>query len=144
VIAKAGIVDSMMGHPWVYDSTTGWTTLNDVEDILDRMWAVNFHVPGAVRMEVGIAAAEIAANIVEHSGAKSPVWMRMEARVGLSEVRVNFTDDGPPSPVELERVSLPHEMAETGRGLALAQAVLQTLSYRRNGLNHWTLVSKPF
>lgn len=47
------------------------------------MWTVNFHVPGAVRMEVGIAA--VAANIVEHAGADSPVWMRMEACVGLNE-----------------------------------------------------------
>lgn len=133
-----------MGGPWVYDSTTGWTTLDEVEDILDRMWSVNFHVPGAVRIEVGIAAAEIAANIVEHAGADYPVWMRMEARVGLNEVRVDFTDNGAPIQVELEQVRLPHEMAETGRGLALAQAVLQTLSYRCNGLNHWTLVSKPF
>lgn len=138
------MLDSMMGEPWVYDSTTGWSTLDDIEDILDRMWTVNFHVPGAVRMEVGIAAAEIAANIVEHAGADSPVWMRMEARVGLNEVRVDFTDNGAPSEVELERVRLPHEMAETGRGLAIARAVLQTLSYRHNGLNRWTLVSKPF
>lgn len=138
------MLESMMGDPWVYDSTAGWTTLNEIEDILDRMWAINFHVPGAVRMEVGIAAVEIAANIVEHAGAESPVWMRMEARVGLNEVRVDFTDNGSPSEIALDQVRLPDEMAETGRGLALAQAVLQTLTYRRNGLNHWTLVSKPF
>lgn len=138
------MLENMMGDPWVYDSTAGWTTLNEIEDILDRMWAINFHVPGAVRMEVGIAAVEIAANIVEHAGADSPVWMRMEARVGLNEVRVDFTDNGSPSEIALDQVRLPDEMAETGRGLALAQAVLQTLTYRRNGLNHWTLVSKPF
>ncbi len=134
----------MMGEPWVYDSTAGWTTLNEIEDTLDRMWAINFHVPGAVRMEVGIAAVEIAANIVEHAGADFPVRMRMEARVGLNQVRVDFTDNGSPSEIALDQVRLPDEMAESGRGLALAQAVLQTLTYRRNGLNHWTLVSKPF
>ncbi len=133
-----------MGEAWVYDSTTGWTTLDEIKNTLDQMWTINFHVPGAVRMEVGIAAVEIAANIVEHAGADAPVWMRMEARVGLNEVRVDFTDNGSPSEIELAHVRLPDEMAESGRGLALAQAVLQTLTYRRNGLNHWTLVSKPF
>lgn len=134
----------MVGGAWVYDSITGWATLDEIDNLLERMWSVNFHVPGAVRMEIGMAAAEIAANIVEHAGADRPVRMRMEARVGLNDVRIDFTDDGSPSTIELERVRLPHEMAETGRGLAIAQAVLQTLSYRRHGLNRWTLVSKPF
>lgn len=55
------------------------------------MWTITSHVPGRPWMEVGIAAVEIAANIVEHAGADAPVWMRMEARVGLNEVRVDFT-----------------------------------------------------
>lgn len=139
-----GIMEPMLGEPWIYDAPTGWSTLDEIEDMLDRMWSVNFHVPGAVRMEVGIAAAEIAANIVEHAGSGRTVRIRMEAYVGLNEVRVDFTDDGSPTEVRLDKVCLPDEMAETGRGLALAQAVLQTLSYRRKGINHWTLVSKPF
>jgi anti-sigma regulatory factor (Ser/Thr protein kinase) len=41
-------------------------------------------------------------------------------------------------------LEMPDPMAERGRGLALAQAVLEELNYRRTHLNHWTLVSKPF
>lgn len=134
----------MNGVAWVYDSITGRTTLDEIGDLLDRMWSVNLHVPDAVRLEMGTAAAEIAANIVEHAGAQRPVWVRMEARVGRNDVRIDFTDDGSPNDIELARVRLPHETAEAGRGLAIAQAVLQTLSYRRHGRNHWTLVSKPF
>lgn len=133
-----------MGQAWVLDSTTGSFSLDAIENTLDRMWSVHLHVPTTVRMQIGIAVAEIAGNIVEHAVGARALWARMEARVGLTEVRVEFTDDGSPNSVDLGAVRLPHEMAETGRGLALAQAVLQNLSYRRNGMNHWTLVSKPF
>lgn len=59
-------------------------------------------------------------------------------------VRVDFTDNGAPTLVDVGRVHLPPELAESGRGLAMARAVLQRLSYVRNGLNHWTLESLPF
>lgn len=133
-----------MGQPWVLDSNVGTFSLDEVDDVLTRMWSVHLHVPIEVQMHVGIAVGEIAGNIVEHAGAHNSVWIRMEARVGRNEVRVDFTDDGAPSAVDLGRVGLPDELSETGRGLALAQAVLKNLSYRRNGLNHWTLISHPF
>lgn len=139
-----GTLGYVMGQPWVLDSKAGSFTLNAVDGILERMWSVHGHVPAMVKMHIGIAVSEIAGNIVEHAGSGREGWVRMEARVGANEVRVDFVDDGSPTMVDLDEVSLPDEMAETGRGLALARAVLRTLSYRRNGLNHWTLVSHPF
>lgn len=133
-----------MGQSWVLDSNVEAFSLDEVDDVLARMWSVHIHVPITVQIQMGIAVGEIAGNIVEHAGPPTSVWVRMEARVGLNDVRVDFTDDGTPSSVDLARVCLPEDMSETGRGLALAQAVLDSLSYRRNGLNHWTLVSKPF
>lgn len=126
------------------DSDVGSFSFDEVHDVLARMWSAHRNVPIWVQMHVGIAVGEIAGNIVEHAGVHSSVWIRMEARVGRNAVRVDFTDDGAPSEVDLGRVRLPDELSENGRGLALAQAVLKTLSYRRNGLNHWTLISHPF
>jgi serine/threonine-protein kinase RsbW len=40
---------------------------------------------------------------------------------------------------------MPDEVAERGRGLAMAQAALRLLAYFRDELgNHWRLVSKAF
>jgi serine/threonine-protein kinase RsbW len=40
-------------------------------------------------------------------------------------------------------MSLPDELAESGRGPAIALGVLDELSYRRDKSgNHWTLVSR--
>lgn len=134
----------MQPEPQVLETNAGPRTLDEIADVLERTWAVHGRVPGAIRMQVGIAAAEIGSNIIEHSGQGNPIWIRMEVQVLPDAVQVEFCDDGIPARLDLTGVTLPDEMSERGRGLALAQAVLQTLSYRRSSVNHWLLVSKPF
>lgn len=68
----------------------------------------------------------------------------MEVTVLPTQIRVEFTDDGVPAHIDLTAVCLPDDMAERGRGLALAKAVLEHLSYHRDSVNRWILVSKPF
>ena len=54
-----------------------------------------------------------------------------------------FTDEGDPADVDLTTVTMPDAMAERGRGLALAKACLDQLTYRRDSTgNHWTLAVK--
>lgn len=68
----------------------------------------------------------------------------MEVQALPGEVRVQFTDDGVAARFDLNAVRMPDAMAERGRGLALARAVLDLLCYQRYACNHWTLVSKQF
>lgn len=126
------------------DTVTGSGTLNDISGVLDRIWSAHSHVPDVVRVQIGIAAVEIGANIVEHASHGRSVRLRMMVDVRPDEVEVIFTDDGPPAVVDLGAVSMPHEMAEGGRGLALAQAALGRLNYCRDLVNRWTLISKRF
>ena len=99
-------------------------------------------MPSEVRVEVGIAAGEIAANILEHGCAGE---LQMEIAVFSNEVHVEFTDGGNPAEVDLFRIRMPDETAERGRGLALAQSALRLLAYFRDELgNHWRLVSRAF
>lgn len=130
--------------PIVLETTAGPHTLGQIEAVLEEAWSQHNHVPEQVRMQVGIASGEIGANIVEHAAQGQPIRILMEVRVLTGEVWVEFTDDGIPARVDLNAVHLPDEMAERGRGLALAQAVLARLSYQRNSMNHWVLVSKRF
>jgi len=117
-------------------------TLGDVQTALDTFWSHHDEVPTGVRLEVGIAAAEIAANILEHGCAGE---LQMDIAVVADEVQVEFTDSGDPAEIDLFLIRMPDEMAERGRGLALAQATLRLLSYFRDELgNHWRLVSKAF
>ncbi|MFN8072135.1 MAG: ATP-binding protein [Mycobacterium sp.] len=122
------------------DITAGPSTLDDVQTALDDFWSHHDEVPREVRMEVGIAAAEIVANILEHGCA---CGLHMEIQVLPDAVEIEFTDDGNPAEVDLFTVRMPDEDAERGRGLPLAQAALRMLAYFRDEVgNHWKLVSK--
>ena len=117
-------------------------TLSEVQAALEAFWSLHDEVPVGVRMEIEIAASEIAANIVEHC---CPAGLRMELHILLNEVQVEFTDTGAPVAVDLDAVCMPDEMAERGRGLAMARAALRLLSYFRDEVgNHWKLVSRAF
>ena len=124
---------------------TGPATLDEIGTILERMWSLHPHVPDSVRTQIVIAVGEIGANIVEHAARGGPVRLRMEVLVSLEEVRVAFLDDGPSAQMQITAPpEMPDEMAESGRGLALAHAVLDRLWYHRQIFNHWILVSKRF
>ena len=94
-------------------------------------------------MRLGIAVSEIAANIIEHASAPLGrlVQLQMWAHVHENEVLVKFADDGIPGPSSaLPSEAMPDELAERGRGLPLAQSVLNRLTYHRaDETNHWTL-----
>jgi len=126
----------------VLETTTGPETLEEIQRILDELWSAH-DIPELVRMHTDLAVSEIGANIIEHSGDGGPVRLRMEVEVVPGVVRVTFTDNGHPAPVDLSQVAMPDEMSERGRGLAIAYRVLDELSYRRDGEgNHWTLVRR--
>lgn len=119
----------------------------EIQRTLEKTWVAHSDVPETTRLEVGIAAAEVGSNIIEHAGRGRDLSVRMEVWVLGDEVRVEFTDDGLPAQIDLDFVSarMPDVMAENGRGLALARASLRELSYRRDTAgNHWTLVSRKF
>ena len=119
--------------------------LGAIQAELDSLWLIHPHVPDDVRTQMAIAAAEIGANIVEHTGARQPVQIRMGSELVGDQVHVGFTDDGPPADIDLASVAMPDAMAKRGRGLAMAQSVLDQLAYRYDDLgNHWTLISQRF
>jgi serine/threonine-protein kinase RsbW len=131
---------SMTESHVVLDTTTGPETLDEIQATLDRLWEAH-DVDDVVRMHMDLAAGEIGANIIEHSSEGHPVRLRLEVELLQDAVRATFLDDGHPSPVDLTGVSMPGEVSERGRGLAIAHRVLDELSYRRDREgNHWTLV----
>ena len=122
--------------------TNGPAALEQIHAALEAFWRKHEQVPQHIRNEIGIATAEIAANILEHARAVT-VWMELNARPDA--VEIEFTDAGEAVELDLDAASMPDEMAESGRGLALAQAALRLLSYFRDEFgNHWQLVSNAF
>ncbi len=124
------------------EALTGPDTLAEIQRTLDLAWSED-EVPEYTKMCIELAVSEISTNIIAYSGDGQPVRLRMVVNVRPDNVAVMFTDDGHPAPVDLDRVSMPDETAESGRGLALAHRVLDELSYRRDQQgNHWTLTRR--
>ncbi len=130
--------------PYRLEFDSGPEALAEIEQLLANAWSAHPYIPEMIRTQVAIATGEIGANILEHAGAGRLLRLAMEIKVLANEVWVEFTDNGGPFHLDLNAVSLPDDMAERGRGLPLAKAVLDRLIYERDALNHWTLVSKRF
>jgi serine/threonine-protein kinase RsbW len=129
--------------------------LDAVHAAVDRFWAkvdtTVTHPPNEQwRARFATALAEIAANIIRHAypGGREPRPMRLHLYAYPDRVEALFSDQGvafiPPPPAEDEPEFDLLDLPESGRGLAVAQACLDELEYRRTGegTNEWRLVKR--
>ncbi|MCW3040437.1 MAG: putative anti-sigma regulatory factor, serine/threonine protein kinase [Solirubrobacterales bacterium] len=115
--------------------------LEQLHLLLERFW-LTVDVPGAERDRFTLALAELVGNLVVHGRRVDGTPATLELRLAGSptELRAVLEDDGAPVP-DPGRRELPDESAVSGRGLAMAYAVLDELAYeRRAGRNRWRLV----
>jgi len=111
---------------------------------VDRLWSRR---PDPVwRAEFATGVGEIADNIVQHAYSTSPPGMlTCRLRVFDHAVEACFTDTGtayvPSSTTARDEPDDPMSLLESGRGLALAEATVDELTYTRapGGLNQWCL-----
>ena len=128
-------------------------TLEAVHFELDQFWTqVNSSLVSSVtdrwKLEFTTAFSEICANVIQHAFAESlrPGTMALLLRLYSDRVEAEITDDGAvfheelltADPVPRRDADLP----ESGRGLQVARALLDTLRYRRSqeSKNQWLLV----
>ncbi|QWZ08269.1 ATP-binding protein [Nocardioides panacis] len=87
------------------------------------------------------AIVEIHGNVVEHGHPPGQVIYAFELEVSPDRLVGILADTGVAAPDLSGMDTLPHEMAESGRGLWLAKATLDDLQYVRIGdRNTWKLV----
>ncbi|MGF4043649.1 ATP-binding protein [Paenarthrobacter nitroguajacolicus] len=114
-----------------------------IHNELDALWDDASFVPDMDRMTFATAVIEAAANIVQHAlpVAEKPVEIdvdisvrpsRLVARVSAFNAREPFAND--------MQASMPDSDAESGRGLALIEALVSTVTFeRQDGTNTWIL-----
>ena len=119
--------------------------LDLVHAVLEQLWAAHEDVGSTDRMRFETAVVEILGNIVEHAyrpDATEDDGRRFDVTLVATDTELvaSFGDNGLPMSLDLSTVAMPDVEAESGRGLALAMAALDDLSYEREGgRNHWRL-----
>lgn len=118
-----------------------------VHAVLEQLWTSHPDVSDGDRMRFEMAVIEILGNIVEHAyqldAPEDSTARRFDISLGATETELtaSFADNGMPMAIDLSGVTMPGEDAESGRGLALAAAVVDDMSYERvEGRNHWRLL----
>jgi anti-anti-sigma factor len=114
--------------------------LRKVHSLLAAMWSTSTDVSELDRMMFETAVMEIAANIVQHAPDKDSIMCNLSLEVYPERLDAIFKDDGRMVVVNVGEAEMPHALAESGRGLAIAKAAVDVLKYERhNGDNIWKL-----
>src|ERR1700712_782081 len=121
-------------------------SIDVVQSEFDAWWTALGDGAVMTRFAFETAVVEIAANIVEHTNRAEGTSGRryqLELQADATIVTAVFTDNGMPADIDLSTVTMADTDEESGRGLALAIAALDSLDYRRvDGRNVWTLVCR--
>jgi len=116
--------------------------IESVHNDLDSLWLDAPFVQDMDQMTFTTAVIESASNIVQHAEpvGKDPVELGVdiEVRPTMLQARVSAYHAKPPfGPME---PGTPGEEAESGRGLALIEALVTTVTFeRQDGTNTWVL-----
>ena len=88
------------------------------------------------------AIIEIANNVVEYGRPEGEVRWRFTIRVREHEIEAELDDTGQ-SFTPAQGKAMPGEDAESGRGLAIAEALLDRIEFKRmDDTNHWRMVRR--
>ncbi|WP_022905597.1 ATP-binding protein [Curtobacterium sp. B18] len=111
-----------------------------VHTFLAGVWDTEPTLSAEDRMALELALVELTSNVIEHAAAGRGVSCSLRLDVGSDAVEAHLTDDGVPVPIDPSAARLPDALAESGRGLALVQMVVDDLRYERVAdRNRWTV-----
>jgi serine/threonine-protein kinase RsbW len=114
--------------------------VNTVHDFLTSVWRDDDTVTEEERMAFELALVELTSNVIEHAAAGEGVACRLDVTIADGELTAMLSDTAEPGEVSLVGRTMPDQMAEGGRGLALVQMLVDELGYGRvDGTNVWTV-----
>ncbi|MCF6376470.1 ATP-binding protein [Nocardioides KLBMP 9356] len=121
--------------------------IDHVQDRLDAFLDRDPTVADTDRTRFEMALVEIVGNIVEHAFAadadEGGRRLSVDLRLAPDRIEATLADNGVPHELDLGSVTMPDTDAVSGRGLALAVAAVDDLSYERvDGRNHWGLLCR--
>lgn len=118
-------------------------TVDTVHDLLDSTWDAVPDLHMRDRMALDTAIIELAANVIQHANRGRPITATLTIIAFADRIEATLSDSGEIGDVDIDGRMMPaaDELAESGRGIALMKALVDTVEHRRvDGFNHWTLV----
>ena len=121
----------------------GPATVEAVHDELDSLWTETDFVPEADRMAFTLAVVEAATNVVGHAvpATEAPLELAVDVTAAPHRLQAKIYEIGAAPVVrDLEASPAVEELEESGRGMALIQALVSTVVFERHGdTNVWEL-----
>ncbi|WP_110181870.1 ATP-binding protein [Nocardioides solisilvae] len=123
-------------------SLTGWAVpegLASLHALLEQGREAHSEIDPEAFMMLETAVVELANNVVEHGRPRGELRWTFTLRVLPGLLEGVLADDGQEYDGDLD-AAMPDPLAESGRGIALAQAALdELLLEREDGHNVWTM-----
>jgi serine/threonine-protein kinase RsbW len=116
-----------------------------VHALLEAVWLDVPDVPMMERFKFETALLELASNVVKHADGGCGLWCTLEIDAYPGHIEATVLDDGEPSdvPVLVPR-DMPDALSESGRGIAMIQALVDDLGYSREGTTNRWRISRTF
>ncbi|WP_425956134.1 ATP-binding protein [Xylanimonas sp. McL0601] len=129
-------------HDYVLEGFAVPGGLDHVHALLERAGAEHPEIDPTDLMLFETAVIEIANNVVEHGRPEGEVRWRLTLRVGENEIEAELVDSGQEFTPRLG-ADMPAASAESGRGLPMAEAVLDRMELTRvDTANRWHMLRR--
>ena len=117
--------------------------VDTVHRLLGTVWADVPSVPIEDQRRFETALIELTSNVIRYAGGGKGVSCTLTVDNFEDRIEAMLTDTGEPGNMQLVGRSMPDDLAESGRGILLIQALVDELSYDRyNGHNYWRIMRK--
>ncbi len=118
--------------------------INAVHDFMREIWEENPQIPVRDQFSFETALVELVANIISYSVAAAGVTCEIIIETSNNRIDATISDNGDLVELLLDEHIMPDELAESGRGIPLMRALVDTFSLdTQEEINTWRL-SKMF
>lgn len=114
-----------------------------VHNLLNQVWVDRPKVMDADRFSFETAIVELTSNVIRHGDSGTGISCSITINVHDQRIEATLIDNGKIAQVELIETTMPDGLAESGRGIPLIKALVDSFTYNRNGnLNTWQIARK--
>ncbi|WP_066043166.1 ATP-binding protein [Herbiconiux solani] len=111
-----------------------------VHEFLESVWTANPEVSEYDRMAFETALIELASNVIQHASGEGGVTCVLSVTADETGLVASLADTADAGGIVLMNREMPDELSESGRGIALIQALVDDLRYERvDERNVWTI-----